>query len=557
METARLHRLGPLVQEVEATLARLRAERIVERILARDHTVWKDDPREIVNRLGWLDCPRVMPARLEEIRAAIEAARQAGYAHALLLGMGGSSLAPEVFRFTFGVRQGYLDLRVLDSTDPGAVLEQARTLDPRCTLYIPATKSGGTIETLSFLKFFYNWTVQAVGKAQAGAHFVAITDPGSDLADLACQLGFRHTFLNDPEIGGRYSALSFFGLVAAAALGVDLDELLQRAREMATHPEKAAMLGAVLGAAALAGRDKVTLIASPAIARFGAWIEQLIAESTGKEGKGILPIDGEPLVDPRRYGDDRLFIYLCLAGDSLYDRAVQRLADAGHPVFYLELRDPLDLGGEFFRWELATAIAGHCLQINPFDQPNVEAAKTLARHMVQIYREQGRLPVLAPTLQEGDLILYGDRPAASLRQALGDFLAAGEANRSYLALQAYVRPTTETDAALQALRKVLLERTGLATTVGYGPRFLHSTGQLHKGDAGHGLFLQLTADPVEDLPIPDQPGAEASSLTFGVLEAAQALGDRQALLDLGRRVLRIHLGTAVESGLKQLRCALE
>jgi len=551
------HCLGPIREEVEAVLDRLQQGHIIQRIWDRDHTVWKPDPTEITNRLGWLDSPRNMSDRLGEIRSVVDAVRRDGYTHALLLGMGGSSLAPEVFRLIFGVQEGYLDLGVLDSTDPGAVLAHDRRLDPVRTLFIPATKSGGTVETFSFLKYFYNRTLEAAGADQAGAHFAAITDPGGGLAELAEEREFRHTFLNDPDIGGRYSVLSLFGLVPAGLIGMDLEKLLQRARDMAENADEGALLGAVLGAGVLAGRDKVTLIASPPIAPFGAWVEQLIAESTGKEGKGILPVDQEPLADPDSYGDDRIFAYLRLAGDDTYDRAVQALADAGHPVVRLDLDDLYDLGGEFFRWELATSIAGHCLQINPFDQPNVEAAKVLAREMMAAYEKEGRLPSLEPTLQEGSLAVYSDAPAGSLREALDLFLARGEKNCSYIALQAYVKPDPETGAALQALRQSLLTRTRLATTLGYGPRFLHSTGQLHKGDASKGLFIQFTADPSEDADIPDQPGAPESSISFAVLEAAQTLGDRQALLDAGRRVLRIHLGTDAKAGLDQVRRAVE
>ncbi|MFA6111113.1 MAG: hypothetical protein WDA75_20340, partial [Candidatus Latescibacterota bacterium] len=508
MDTPSLHRLGPIAAEVEAVLARLRRERIVPRILDRDHTVWRDDPTEITNRLGWLDSPTAMVLHLPAIREVMAAAVRDGCTHALLLGMGGSSLAPEVFRRVFGVQPGHLDLAVLDSTDPTAVLARARELTPATTLYLPATKSGGTVETMSFAKFFFNKARTALGAERAGKRFVAITDPGSGLADLAASLGFRHTFLNDPKIGGRYSALSCFGLVAAGAVGVDLERLLARAR--AADTDEAAVLGVALGAAALAGRDKVTLIASSAIAPFGAWVEQLIAESTGKEGRGIVPVDNEPAVAPARYGNDRLFVHLRLADDDGEDQRVEALAAAGHPVLRIELSDLYDLGREFMRWELATAVAGWVLGINPFDQPDVEAAKVLARQMVQTYRQEGRLPSLEPTLREGELTYIGEGRPANLREALDHLLAAARPGRSYVAIQAFLPSTPAIEALLAGMRRSILERTGMATTVGYGPRFLHSTGQLHKGDAGHGLFLQLTADPSEDAPIPDEPGSDRS-----------------------------------------------
>jgi glucose-6-phosphate isomerase/transaldolase/glucose-6-phosphate isomerase len=548
--------LGPLQKDVQAALVRLEKDRIARRIRDRDHAVWRPDPAEISNRLGWLDSPTSMAAHLGEIRQVIDAARNEGCTHALLLGMGGSSLAPEVFRLTFGATPGFLDLGVLDSTHPAALLEWTRRLDPAKTLYLPATKSGGTVETMSFFKYFYNQTARLLGPGPAGRHFVAITDPGSGLEDLARQLKCRHVFLNDPEIGGRYSALSFFGLVPGGAIGMDLEKLLARARQAADDPQAGLVLGAALGAGAMAGRDKLTLIASPGLEAAGAWVEQLIAESTGKEGKGILPVDREPLLAPSAYGKDRLFAYVRLQGDDQHDRPVQALVEAGQPVVQMDLDEPYDLGAAFFEWEMATAIAGHLIDIHPFDQPNVEAAKVLARRMVQAYQEEGRLPELEPTLREGGLTVYGDAPAASLGEALQKFLSRGQRNRSYIALQAYLHSAPQIDAALQKLRRRLLERTGLATTLGFGPRFLHSTGQLHKGDGGNGLFIQFIADPQEDAPIPDAAGKDESGISFGVLIAAQALGDRQALLDAGRPVLRLHLGKDTEAGLAQVGRAL-
>jgi transaldolase/glucose-6-phosphate isomerase len=446
-------------------------------------------------------------------------------------------------------------LAVLDSTDPGAVLTYAEQLDLFKTLFIVATKSGGTVETLSFFKFFYNRVAEAVGADDAGAHFVAITDAGSRLDHLARQHGFRTTFLNDPNIGGRYSALSFFGLVPAALIGVDLEELLNQALTMACNcgscncsvvgDDYGSRLGAIMGELTKTGRDKLTLIISPAFGSFGDWVEQLIAESTGKEGKGILPVVGEPLGGPDVYGNDRLLVYLRLAGDDTHDDAIQALGDAGHPVVRLHLDDLYDLGGQFFLWEIATVVAGSRLGINPFDQPNVEAAKVLARRTVAEYQEKGALP-------DGEF-------APLTSEALEQFLTLAQTGertanspRSYIALQAFVQPTPETDAALLALRTRLRDRTKLATTVGYGPRFLHSTGQLHKGDAGNGLFIQFTADDLQDVPIPYEAGSSDSAMSFGVLKTAQALGDWQALLAAGRRVIRFHLGDDVVGGLRRL-----
>ncbi|RIK72386.1 glucose-6-phosphate isomerase [candidate division KSB1 bacterium] len=566
-------RLGKYQSNIDTALRDLRENDILARIWSHDHTVWKPEPTEITNRLGWLHSPEVMSKAIPEINAFVDEIRAEGFTHALLLGMGGSSLAPEVFRFTFGVQTGYLDLAVLDSTDPGAVLAHANRLDPTQTLFIVSTKSGGTVETFSFFKYFYNWTSEKIGETKAGKHFVAITDPGSGLADTAKKYNFRKTFINDPNIGGRYSALSYFGLVPAALIGMNLNVLLERAAAMAqlskgiassqTEDSSPATLGVILGELAVQGRDKVTLIASPPIKYFGAWAEQLIAESTGKEGKGILPVDGEEVGAPSVYGNDRLFVYLRLEGDSTFDQKVEALLEAGHPVVQLDLQDLYDLGGEFFRWEIATIIASRRLEINPFDQPNVESAKILARQMVEAYQKAGKLPEQVPSLQADGVSVYADVSAKNLADALNKFLAEarpGDKNhksRSYVALQAYVTPTVENDAALQQLRTKIQTRLRLATTIGYGPRFLHSTGQLHKGDAGHGLFIQFTSEAAQDLAIPDEAGLPNSSMTFGVLELAQALGDRQALLDAKRRVIRFHLGKEVERGLLKLADLIE
>jgi glucose-6-phosphate isomerase len=535
--------LGEYQAAVDAALSKVAEDRVMARIWEHDHTLWQPEPTEITNRLGWLHIADAMLDNLECLEALADDLRTEGYTHATLLGMGGSSLAPEVYRKTFGVREGYLDLAVLDSTDPGAVLSTSERLDPARTLFVVATKSGRTTETLSLFKFYYNWVVDAVGEEEAGQHFVAITDPGTELTDLAQECDFRTTFLNDPNIGGRYSALSYFGLVPAAVIGLDLETTLNRALTAAASckgydcKQEGILLGVAMGELAKAGRDKLTLIVSPALASFGDWVEQLIAESTGKEGKGILPVVGEPVGPPEVYGDDRTFVYLRLDGDKAQDAAVQALQDAGYPVIRLRIRDLYDLGEQFFLWEMATAVASHLLGINPFNQPNVEAAKVLAREMIAEYTARGQLPAA--------------KSAPPTADALLKFLDRAESG-DYIALQAYVQPDAETDAALLALRTQLRDRYRLATTAGYGPRFLHSTGQVHKGDAGNGLFIQFTAADSRDAPIPDRAGSPDSSLSFGVLKAAQALGDQQALLDAGRRVIRLHLGTDVTGALAGL-----
>ncbi|MGH3090098.1 MAG: bifunctional transaldolase/phosoglucose isomerase, partial [Rubrobacteraceae bacterium] len=537
--------LGRYEESVANALGELRDERVVERMWEGDHTVWGPEPDEIANRLGWLESPENTEKALPELLGLAEAIREGGVEHVLLMGMGGSSLAPEVFGLALGGRDGYPDLDVLDSTDPEAVLRHAGGLDLSRTLFVVSTKSGGTVETFSFFKFFYNRVVEEVGEERAGSRFIAITDPGSGLADTAEKHGFRATFLNDPNIGGRYSGLSLFGALPAALIGVNVSRLLDAghaaARECA-EPASEANPGAWLGAARgeLArnhGRDKLTVLASPSVAPFGPWVEQLVAESTGKDGVGILPVVEEPLAAPEAYGDDRFFVRMALRGEEggETERLLDELRNLGHPVFEIALDDAYDLGGEMFRWEVATAVAGQRLGINPFDQPNVESAKAQARKMVAEYRERGELPEPEPTVEEGEVAVYLSGEASSVEGALGGFFD-GVRPGDYVALQAYLPPSEEATAALQHMRASLRDRFGVAATAGYGPRFLHSTGQLHKGDGGNGLFVQITAENDEDAPIPDEAGEKEAALTFGVLEAAQALGDRRALLDADRRV---------------------
>ncbi len=558
--------LGAYQKAIDRALGELDAADVVARVWAIDYRVWSPDPTEIANRLGWLQSPVNMRSAVPELRAFVDEARQAGCRRAVLMGMGGSSLAPDLYRQTFGPVRGYPILSVLDSTDPGAVLGLADDLEMAETLFIVSSKSGTTVEPLSLMTFFHNRLMRTFGAATAGEHFVAITDPGSLLARQAKELGFRRCFLNDPNIGGRYSALSYFGLVAAALVGMDLEKLLDRAGDMARRCRRPCAagpssnpgfwLGVVMGELAKAGRDKVTVLTSPPLAAFGAWLEQLIAESTGKNGTGILPVEGELPVKPAAYGGDRLFAYLRLRGDSTHDASVRALVEAGQPVVRLDLRDPYDLGAEFVRWEIATAVASQRLGIKPFDQPNVESAKKAARAAVEGYKATRRLPALVADVEDEGVTVYWGRRAASVAEALSAFLKQARQG-DYVALQAYLPPCEETTAALQGLRIAIRDRLKTATTLGYGPRFLHSTGQLHKGDGNQGLFIQITADAPRDAEIPDDPGEGASSMTFGVLEMAQALGDRQALLDAGRRVIRFHIAGDVASALAKLTAAVQ
>ena len=535
--------LGDLKPAVNVAAAEAERDEVVRRIWEHDHTVWKPDPTEISNRLGWLHMPGAMRAEIESINQLRDSLLDEGYTDVVLMGMGGSSLAPELFMLTFGGKG--LQLHVLDSTDANRVLEYEGKVELGKTLFIVATKSGGTVETLSFFKYFYGKTLAAVGDAEVGKHFVAITDPGSRLETLAKSHNFRATFLNDPTIGGRFAALSLFGLVPAALVGVDIEQLLDRAAEAVDNcgavnlptdgKNIGTLVGLIMAEAAKQGKDKLTFLTSPAIASFGDWVEQLVAESTGKDGVGILPVTGEAPAAPNMYGGDRLFVYLRLNADNTHDRVAQQLLDDGRPVLLLRLRDLYDIGQQFFLWEFATAVAGSRLGIQPFDQPNVESAKILARDMVNTFLESGALP-------------SGETDPVS-KEGLDQFLDGIEPGE-YVALQAYIHPTPEADQLLQSLRTRIRDRYKVATTLGYGPRFLHSTGQLHKGDGGNGRFIQFVSTGPQDAPIPDEPGSESAAMSFNVLKIAQALGDAQALIEAGRKIIRLDLAGDVIGGLK-------
>jgi transaldolase/glucose-6-phosphate isomerase len=497
--------LGALEAPVEAAVEALARDDVTGRLWAGDHTLWAEDPTEISDRLGWLTVAEDMTEQAADLEAFGASVAADGIAHVVLLGMGGSSLAPEVLATSFGSAPGRPELIALDTTDPAEIAAVEARVDLARTLFVVASKSGTTLETLSHLAYFWE-------RVPDGAHFVCITDPGTPLEATARERGFRRVFANPPEIGGRYSALSYFGLVPAALAGVDLAALLDSAVEMQTAchscvptaDNPGARLGAAIGAAARAGHDKLTLVLPEEIASFGGWVEQLIAESTGKHGRGILPVDGEPLGPPEVYGNDRLFVAL---GE---DADLDALERAGHPVVTLPFEGPAQLGGEFYRWEFATAVAGHLLTINPFDQPNVQQAKDATARIL----DGADVDAATPPLDE-----------VLARVAPGD----------YIALQAFL-PRTEAHArALQAARVRLRDRYRAATTVGFGPRFLHSTGQLHKGGAANGVFIQIVGDDPADLAIPGAP------YSFGALKQAQALGDLDSLRAQGRRVTRISL----------------
>lgn len=563
--------LGIYADAVNAAIKALDADHFNARIWAKDGSLWKSQPAvisRIENRLGWLETDKTID--LERLKALQASVRGGAISHVVLLGMGGSSLAPEVLYQTFGRQAGFPEFLMLDSTDPARIHAIEAAIDIRQTLFIVASKSGGTIETAMFGKYFY----ERCGKN--GQQFIAITDAGSNLEAEAKASNYRDIFINPSDIGGRYSALSYFGLVPAALIGLDLDRIAAEARRMMTacspiipaqmHP--GIWLGAIMGVIGQEGRDKVSILCSESIRQLGDWIEQLVAESTGKEGKGLLPVVGATIGNPHDYASDRLFIYLRVDDDPSseeIDAKVRTLREAGHPRVTFYLPSNYAVIGEFFRWEYATAVAGKILEINPFDEPNVTESKENTARLLAYYREHGSLPASEPAFTEGDVSLYADEKTLRTLSELclqhnynaGDIVgmlaAMLNSTRSgdYFALQAYLAATPEIEAALQDARRRLRHVTRRAVTIGYGPRFLHSTGQLHKGGPNNGNFIQITADDPQDIPIPGEP------FSFGVLKAAQASGDLEALRNKERRVVRLHSRGAPSAALEVLLKAID
>lgn len=534
---------GELRPAFEAALEGLDGDAIVRRVWARDWTVWKPEDVEISNRLGWLDAPETAAADLPAFEAFAASVRGEGLDRAVVLGMGGSSLAPDVFARLFPTAPGSLALEVLDTTEPGAVAAAAARLEPGRTLFLVSSKSGSTAELIALLSFFYDRSVRALGRSEAGKRFVAITDPASPLESLAGGLGFRRVFAGRPDIGGRFSALSAFGLLPGALKGLDIGRLLGRAREEAAGcradaagSNPGAVLGAFLGAAARAGRDKLVLLVPPRLVPLAAWLEQLVAESTGKEGRGILPVVETDPEAAFRLGPGRVLVEI---GD------VPRGEAGGLPRLRLAFDDPHDLGGQFFLWEFATAVAGHVLGIDPFDQPDVESTKQRTREVLAA-------GVGAGAAAASVRLSGGDHAPG---EALGRLLEGGRAG-DYLAILAFLPPRPEVESGLAALRARLASRTGLPVTVGFGPRYLHSTGQLHKGDANRGLFLLLAASGLPEVAIPELPGVARPAPDFAGLFRAQARGDELVLAEKGRRVLAVDLPEPVEDGLAALIAAL-
>src|SRR6266850_1619989 len=558
---------GELKTAVEAALEDWRANGKAARLWKRDASLWTN--QDEARWMGWLDVTEQI-AHLQPLRDAATDVAKAGFSDVLLLGMGGSSLCPEVLKMTFGKKQGFPELHVLDSTDPAQIKSFEKKLDPRKTLFIVSSKSGSTLEPNIFQQYFFDLTKKAVGE-KAGEHFIAITDPGSKLEEVARRERFRYIFPGNPSIGGRYSALSNFGLVPAAIMGLDVKRLLEQTEEMvqacaASVPadqNPGVVLGAILGTLGLKGRDKVTVISSPGIWDLGAWLEQLIAESTGKQGKGLIPVDREDLGSPEVYGKDRLFAYLRLenAPDRAQDEKVSALEKAGHAVVRIDIADTYNLGEEFFRWEIATAVAGSILGINPFNQPDVEASKIATRELTSEYERTGSLPSEQPIAEENGIKLFTDKAnAEKLLAAAGKGASFAKILRAhlqqlgagdYFALLGYIEMSPANEQRLQAMRHAVRDTKRAATCVGFGPRFLHSTGQAYKGGPNSGVFLQITADDAFDLPVPGQ------KYTFGIVKAAQARGDFQVLADRKRRALRVHLPADVAGGLRRLEAAIK
>ena len=556
-----------LAKAVKTGVDDWRASGKVRRLWQRDASLWTGTDES--NWLGWLGVTQEEIADDQVLHRIADEVRKEGLEHVLLLGMGGSSLCPEVLSMTFGKIDGFPKLHVLDSTDPAQVKAIENEIDLAKTLFIVSSKSGTTLEPNIFKQYFFERAKQMVGADKVGSRFIAITDPGSKLQQVAEADRFRYIFHGLPSIGGRYSALSNFGLVPAALMGVDTTRFLDRTKEMveacvpcvpvAENP--GVVLGIVLGTANKAGLDKVTIIASPGISDLGAWLEQLLAESTGKQGKGIIPVDREELGPPEIYGNDRFFAYLRLdsAPDAAQDAKVAALEQAGQPVIRISIADTYALGQEFFRWEIATAVAGSVMGINPFNQPDVEASKVATRNLTSQYEKTGSLPAETPMLQDGDIKLFTDsRNAEALSNAAGNdksltgYLRAHLSRiraGDYLALLAYVPMNAENENRLQEMRNTLRNRKRVATCLGFGPRFLHSTGQAYKGGPNTGVFLQVTCDDAIDLPVPGQ------KYTFGVVKAAQARGDFEVLAQRDRRALRVHLGKDLGSGLARLAAA--
>jgi glucose-6-phosphate isomerase len=548
-----------LPDEIEAAYLDLESAafrgNLIERLWKKDPTVWTDSGEE--NWLGWLEIAKKEQREIEKFTEFSHEVDEAGFESIVLLGMGGSSLGPEVFALTFGKD----NFHVLDSTVPAQIKSLDISLNVENTLFIVASKSGSTLEPNTFKQYFYRRVCDVVGKDGAGDHFVAITDPGSRLEAVAKEDGFRKVFYGEPTVGGRFSVLSAFGLVPAAAMGIDVAgflecaiEMIEECKDTAVDRNPGAMLGLLLGICHRKGRDKLTIFTSPEIRDLGAWMEQLVAESTGKRGVSIIPVDRESRLEAKSYGNDRIFAFLTLKEDESFERFKLDLSDERQPYVTVELEDTISIGQEFYRWEFATAIAGSVMEINPFDQPDVESAKIEAKKITEAYENTGALPVDQPFFAGSGFEFFGDRELAGRisnqkQNSVSEILSAHLSRISkndYFALLAYIEMNVENETILQEIRERVQRRYNVATCLGFGPRFLHSTGQAYKGGDDNGIFLQITSDDEIDFEVPGQ------EYTFGVVKSAQSRGDFQVLLDRDRRALRIHMGADVKAGLNSL-----
>ena len=547
-------------QLVKASIDDWKKNDKVRRLWQHDASLWTGTDE--AQWLGWLDITEQQLAQLDVFKKLAAEIKKAKFKHALLLGMGGSSLCPEVLRMTFGKIKGFPELHVLDSTDPAQIKAIEAKVDLKSTICIVSSKSGSTLEPNIYKQYFFERISKKVGPKEAGSRFIAITDPGSKMQQVAEADKFRHIFFGVPSIGGRYSALSNFGMIPAAVMGLDVAKFLKNAQEMvkacgasvAADKNPGVILGAILGTAAKDGLDKVTIISSPGIHDLGAWLEQLLAESTGKQGKGIIPVDREKVGKPEVYGSDRVFAYLRLETkpDKKQDAAVAALEKDGLPVVRISVKNTYNLGQEFFRWEIATAVAGSIIGIDAFNQPDVEASKVETRKLTGEYEKTGKLPPESPFLETDGIKLYADeKNAAALKNsgtlvdALKFHLDRINAN-DYFGVLAYITMNPQNEDALQVLRHMVRDEKKSATVLGFGPRFLHSTGQAYKGGPNSGVFLQITCDDKVDLPVPGQ------KYTFSVVKAAQARGDFAVLAERGRRALRVHIGKNVKADLAKL-----
>ena len=542
---------------IQSRLLELEKNRFAERFFDYDHLLWADNPSEITNRLGWVHLPKQMLAVMNEIDDFSESIRKKGFTDVVVLGMGGSSLSSEVFRNIFTLRDGFLRLTLLDTTDPDFILKTRENIDLLRTLFVVSSKSGSTVETVSLMKYFYGELARKTDSP--GEHFICITDPGSGLTQTAGEHNFSRVFINDPNVGGRFSALSYFGLIPASLAGVDIRKILQSAFSVLLelensvggkcHKNPSFRLGTFLGVMAEQGRDKLGFVFSEKLFPFGYWVEQLIAESTGKNGVGILPLLDEEVSDCPQPGDDRAYILLSLREDRTVDTVASRIENSKIPFVKIVVDSPDQIAAELFRFEFAVALAGSIMGINPFDQPDVESAKTFARNFLKLYRETGKLEFEKPDFSKNGLVFSSNRNIESPGQ-LRDIISSKK--RGYVSIHAYVDPAEENSKELLSLRAQIESISSVPVTLGFGPRFLHSTGQLHKGDSGEGFFIQIVSDNENDLRIPDDVGSAESVFSFQVLKMAQATGDFKSLDEMGRSIVRIGIPSDVSESIRKI-----